>query len=319
MSIDLIVDDRIVEVLPPLNRDEFSQLEENCLKAGRILDKIKVWRGQNIIVDGLNRYAIAKKHDLPFEIEELDFGGFEDVMRWIKKWQLGRRNMDSVTSLAIRSSIMTTASPKELANILDCSESTIHKARSAARDAELMPEDLLEQVQSGDLKVGRESLRAYACLSDEVREEVNERLRSDPSLALADAIPKRFAISDAEAKVAQEVFSGRALDKVLRGKVSVKPGELKAIQEMAGIKRALAQDLLDTSDDFVALAEVIATIDKPKKRVPKRGEILNHTYRIGSLMEEAATAMKAKGSAEHKQSLEYLRQFAQSTSWLPGD
>ena len=46
--------------IPPLTFEELNQLEANILRDGRILNPIIVWEG--LIVDGHNRYTIAKKH-----------------------------------------------------------------------------------------------------------------------------------------------------------------------------------------------------------------------------------------------------------------
>ena len=47
-------------MIPGLTDDELSQLEENILAEGSIVNPIVVWNG--VIVDGHNRYKIAQKH-----------------------------------------------------------------------------------------------------------------------------------------------------------------------------------------------------------------------------------------------------------------
>ena len=74
----------------PLRREEFNQLEENILAEG-IRDKIIAWRGY--IVDGHNRYLIAQKHNIPYEVEEYEFEDIEAVKDWMDANQLGRRNL----------------------------------------------------------------------------------------------------------------------------------------------------------------------------------------------------------------------------------
>jgi hypothetical protein len=49
--------------------EELNQLEANILQDGRIINPIIVWQG--LIVDGHNRYTIAKKHpEIPFNVHE---------------------------------------------------------------------------------------------------------------------------------------------------------------------------------------------------------------------------------------------------------
>ena len=51
-----------------------------------------VWNG--VIVDGHNRYAICRKHEIPFAIQEKDFSSRDDAMLWMLRNQLGRRNLN---------------------------------------------------------------------------------------------------------------------------------------------------------------------------------------------------------------------------------
>ena len=78
------------ELIPPLSIDEFKQLETNVLEEG-IRDKIITWNG--FIIDGHNRYEIAQKWDLDFEVEERHFDNENDVILWMIDNQNGRRNL----------------------------------------------------------------------------------------------------------------------------------------------------------------------------------------------------------------------------------
>lgn len=78
--------------IPPLTFEELNQLEANILRDGRIINPIIVWRG--LIVDGHNRYTIAKKHpEIPFTVHEKEFASRYEAIIWICKNQLGRRNL----------------------------------------------------------------------------------------------------------------------------------------------------------------------------------------------------------------------------------
>ena len=69
-----------------------NQLETNILQEGRILNPIILWNGT--IVDGHNRFTIAKKHpEIPFSTHEKDFSNRQEAIVWICKNQLGRRNL----------------------------------------------------------------------------------------------------------------------------------------------------------------------------------------------------------------------------------
>lgn len=89
---DLIIDNEFRDLIPPLSDDEQKQLEENILRDG-IQDPLKVWQG--VIVDGHNRYEIARRHNLEFTTTELHFDTRDDVKIWIIKNQFGRRNLSA--------------------------------------------------------------------------------------------------------------------------------------------------------------------------------------------------------------------------------
>lgn len=81
-------------LIRPLHRQEFLQLEENILRDG-CLHPIITWNGY--IVDGHNRYEICTKHQVEYNVLEMDFDSDEDVIAWICANQLGRRNISEET------------------------------------------------------------------------------------------------------------------------------------------------------------------------------------------------------------------------------
>ena len=88
----LKVDPEFQGKIPPLTFEELNQLEANILRDGRIINPIIVWQG--LIVDGHNRYTIAKKHpEIPFTVHEKEFANRYEAIIWICKNQLGRRNL----------------------------------------------------------------------------------------------------------------------------------------------------------------------------------------------------------------------------------
>ena len=88
----LKIDPEFQGKIPPLTFEELNQLEANILRDGRIINPIIVWRG--LIVDGHNRFTIAKKHpEIPFTVHEKEFASRYEAIIWICKNQLGRRNL----------------------------------------------------------------------------------------------------------------------------------------------------------------------------------------------------------------------------------
>ncbi len=91
---ELIIDPEFAGQIPPLDPDEYEQLEENILKDGELLSPIVTWNG--IIVDGHNRYKIIQDHperNIQYKVREKDFPDRYSVLAWICKNQLGQRNL----------------------------------------------------------------------------------------------------------------------------------------------------------------------------------------------------------------------------------
>ena len=86
----LRIDPIFKNLIRPLHKDEYEQLEDNLIKDG-CLDPIIVWEGT--IIDGHNRYEICTKHKIPFALERIHFKSAEDAIVWICNHQLGRRNL----------------------------------------------------------------------------------------------------------------------------------------------------------------------------------------------------------------------------------
>ena len=88
----LTIDPEFADQIPPLTDEEYKQLEENILAEGAVINPLIVWDG--VIVDGHNRYRILQKHpEIPFQIHEKAFLDRYEVIAWICKNQLGRRNL----------------------------------------------------------------------------------------------------------------------------------------------------------------------------------------------------------------------------------
>ena len=88
---DLIIDPEFRDLIPPLNEEELKLLETSIVADG-CESPLIVWNG--VIVDGHNRYAVCRKHEIPFAIQEKEFSSRDDAMLWMLRNQLGRRNLN---------------------------------------------------------------------------------------------------------------------------------------------------------------------------------------------------------------------------------
>lgn len=92
MTQTLRIDPEFKAQIPPLTQEERRQLEENILAEGELLAPILVWNGT--IVDGHNRYEILQSHpEILCSVRDLELETREEVLVWICKHQLGRRNL----------------------------------------------------------------------------------------------------------------------------------------------------------------------------------------------------------------------------------
>ena len=86
----LQIKDEFQNLIPPLTKDEFEQLEINCLEEG-IRDAIVIWQGY--IIDGHNRYKIAQRHNLDYKTIDMQFNDSDYVKAWMIINQFARRNI----------------------------------------------------------------------------------------------------------------------------------------------------------------------------------------------------------------------------------
>lgn len=92
MKQNIIVDPEFKALIPPLSPDEYSQLEANILADG-CRDPLVVWAGENVLIDGHNRYEICTRHGIGFNTVEHEFADRDAAMDWMDANQLGRRNI----------------------------------------------------------------------------------------------------------------------------------------------------------------------------------------------------------------------------------
>ena len=89
---DLMIDQEFADKIPPVTKEEFEQLEANILADGVVINPLIVWNG--VIVDGHNRFRILQMHpDIPYTVHQKEFTDRYEVIAWICKNQLGRRNL----------------------------------------------------------------------------------------------------------------------------------------------------------------------------------------------------------------------------------
>ena len=185
------------DLIPPLTKEEFKQLENNCMSEG-IREKILTWNG--FIIDGHNRFEIATRWDLDFETESKHFENEEAVKEWMILNQFGRRNLSnyqrSVLALELEEVFSLKAKEKQIEGgknkVVQISEQApmerkaitqISKVASVSHDTiakvkkiqEKAPEEVKAKLRTGEVSINA----AYKEIKKEEKkaEKENERDR----------------------------------------------------------------------------------------------------------------------------------------------
>lgn len=190
----ITIDSEFQSLIPALSAEEYGQLEENILHDG-IRDALIVWDG--ILLDGHNRYEIAQKYNLPYEVQEMNFDSRADAERWVILNQFGRRNLSaydrSILALRLKPIIAAQAkerqeaginqyslcqksdkpaidTKKEIAKAAGVSHDTIAKVEKIETQA---PPEIKAAVKSGEMSINQ----AYqATRREEKKAEVEKRI-----------------------------------------------------------------------------------------------------------------------------------------------
>ena len=198
---DFKIDKEFKELIPPLSPDEYLMLEENC-KNYRIRDAlvVGVFPGSDgaVLIDGHNRYEIARKHNLAFETKRIDFPSREDAIDWIIRNQLGRRNIPKYVRgeliLKLKPVIAEKAkgneklggkgsqnsvnhkidTQKELAKLAGVSHDTIHKVEKIKEKAS---EEAKQALRRGEMSINQVYSGIVASENETKRKQEERELR----------------------------------------------------------------------------------------------------------------------------------------------
>ena len=87
---DLTINPKFQNLIPPLTDDERSILERSIINEG-CRDALITWN--DTVVDGHNRYEICRKHNIDFKTLPYEFKSDQEAKIWIIDNQKGRRNI----------------------------------------------------------------------------------------------------------------------------------------------------------------------------------------------------------------------------------
>ncbi|HAT31249.1 MAG TPA: hypothetical protein DCW29_10480 [Janthinobacterium sp.] len=88
---NITINEVLRALIDPLTANEFAALERSLLAEG-CRDALVLWN--DVLIDGHNRYAICRQHDIAFKtVQNTSFGSIDDVMLWMIDNHLARRNV----------------------------------------------------------------------------------------------------------------------------------------------------------------------------------------------------------------------------------
>ena len=99
MNKEYRIDSELKSIMSELAEDEKDMLEKSLLQDGYKGPPIVVW--EDTIVDGHNRYELCRKHNIPFEVQEMQFDSKDEVIQWMIRAQIGRRNLSKAQRCAL--------------------------------------------------------------------------------------------------------------------------------------------------------------------------------------------------------------------------
>lgn len=85
------IDAEFENYLPALPREKFEQLEKLIISEG-CREPLVIWAGEDILLDGHNRYKICLRNKIPFQTVKKEFDTEDDAKLWMIMTQASRRN-----------------------------------------------------------------------------------------------------------------------------------------------------------------------------------------------------------------------------------
>lgn len=219
---ELIVDTEFRDLLPQARKDEDEGLEASIMMTGGPLEEISVWKGHDIIIDGHRRYAICRKHNLPFKVREMEFSSRDQVIAWMRTWQCDRRNLHpndhhvqrvKLAEWIVAQGVTTGEAVMRLKKAYEISERTARRDVAMAKNLAEMPAEVLDRVRTDELPTAAvqtlakmDPVEAVKVVTENPdREKLKDALRNKPETPKPPVVPKgKIAAFHAAAKQCRE-------------------------------------------------------------------------------------------------------------------
>jgi predicted RNA methylase len=292
---ELIILPEIQQRLLPLRDEELRELERSVLEEG-IRDPLVVWRkdGQLVLVDGHHRYELAKKHGLSFQIVERKFRDLDEVLIWVDRNQLGRRNLTDEQRAVVMGRLYKAVKQNPVLNLKQFQDNGDRVLNlSTRRGHAATARAIAEQVGVGQATVRR--AEKFADAVEALQQVSPEAARIVLSGEVRDALTNLHLVpKEALSFVADQIVSGersikRAMEKwgALQREKRLKEKMAEALPKQAKPFELYCCDIRDAHKFVAANSIDIIITDPPYGR--------EHLHLYDALAEFAAHALKESG------------------------
>ena len=299
---EIRIDKEFESLIPPLSKDEFKQLEENILKEG-IRDPLIVWAvpaGYKILLDGHNRYKIAKKHNIDFRIKEMKFNSLDDrkeAIAWICNNQLGRRNITMFTRVTLedkkREALAAIAKNKRMSNL---KQNVTEDKKSCPRETQTRQ---IKRENSTDYKIAKaagtseDTVRKVRRINEKASEKTKQ-LVNEGKLSINQAYNATFSKNPDPVKVAKEEHK-QFQEQKAAAMVDFNDAQIDKINQRI-INNAMVQDIIKLNNTIQKFALDHNTSDihdlADEFTTEYRNELLKNLQKSTSVLEILANAIR---------------------------
>lgn len=196
---ELKIDPELKAYLGPVSKFAEEELERQLVACNGPTDPIYAWQGKGIIVDGMRRYTICRKHSLPFSVKTIEFKDKDAVKEWMDRRQFCRRNTQAKAEATHVARLVRESDAKTRTQaVSQVAQKTGKTTRQVWRDVKKEDEkerllsgvlpDLRTQIENGQIKLNYKALTALSELPEDLQTEVQATVDSGEYETLQEAL-----------------------------------------------------------------------------------------------------------------------------------
>ena len=276
---EIRIDEGLRAYIDPLTEDESAALERSLLAEG-CRDALVLWG--DLLIDGHNRYALCRKHNIPFETRQnTSFKSIEDVYLWMIENHLGRRSVSDfqrgVLALRKREILQSRSTPPwDEGARAEGDESVPTAASHAGGDAEgdgAGPKPVVMSQAQGRAELSRQALARAARISSSTLGQI-EKIQKEAAPELVRAV-KAGEISINAAAAVASLPQERQAAAATAGRSELREAAREARQAKAPPPREAppevpVEEIEDLPAEVTRLRAVLARVTEERDQLKKK-------------------------------------------------